>query len=65
MAKEITAAQRKAVSKYETANYDKVLLRMPKGDRDRIKAHADTVGESLNGYIMQAVRDRMDQEDRR
>lgn len=65
MAKEISAAQRKAVSKYETANYDKVLLRMPKGDRDRIKAHADTVGESLNGYIMQAVRDRMDQEDRR
>ena len=62
MTKEITAAQRKAVSKYETANYDKVLLRMPKGDRDRIKAHADTIGESLNGYILQAVRDRIERE---
>ena len=55
MAREITPAQIKAVSKYEAANYDKVLLRMPKGERDKIKAHADKKGESLNGFINRAI----------
>ncbi len=59
MAREITAAQRKAVSKYEAANYDKVLLRLPKGERDAIKAAADKAGQSVNAYILQAVQNRL------
>ena len=59
MTREITPAQRKAVGKYERDNYDKVLLRMPKGERDKIKEAADAVGQSVNVYIMEAVRERM------
>ena len=48
----ITKAQQKAVGKYEAANYDKVLLRHQKGQRDKIKAHALSNGMSLNAYIV-------------
>lgn len=48
----ITKAQQKAVGKYEAANYDKVLLRLQKGQRDKIKAHAQSKGMSLNAYIV-------------
>ena len=46
-------AQQKAVGKYESANYDKVLLRLPKGSREDIKIRAEQVGaKSLNAYIV-------------
>lgn len=48
-------AQQKAVAKYESANYDKVLLRLEKGKRERIKAHAEQQGESVNSFINRAI----------
>jgi len=52
----ISKAQQKAVSKYESGNYDKVLLRLkPKGKREQIKAHAESKGMSLNAYINDLV----------
>ena len=60
MARDITPAQRRAVGRYEAANYDKVLVRLPKGEREQIKYAADAAGESLNSYIVGAIRDRMD-----
>ena len=62
MSREITPAQRAAVGRYESANYDKVLVRIPKGERDKIKAAADKAGESLNGYITTAVAQRMERD---
>nr|DAU81930.1 MAG TPA: Alginate and motility regulator [Caudoviricetes sp.] len=55
----VSKAQQKAVYKYVAANYDEIKLRVPKGDRDRIKAHADTRGESVNGFILRAIRAQM------
>ena len=60
MSRDITQAQRRAVGRYEAANYDKVLVRLPKGEREQIKSAADAAGESLNSYIVGAIRDRMD-----
>ena len=54
-AKPVSKAQIKATTKYETANYDKVLLSLPKGKRAEIKAHADEHGESVNGFITRAI----------
>lgn len=59
MSRKITEAQRAAVGRYEAKTYDKVLLRMPKGEREQIQVCAAAVGESVNGYILQAVRTRM------
>lgn len=60
MAREITPAQVAAVGRYESKTYDKVLLRMPKGQREIIKAAADAAGESLNAYVLHAIQSRMD-----
>lgn len=49
---EISKAQQKCVSRYETANYDKILVRLPKGQRETVKAQADAAGKSLNAYLI-------------
>lgn len=48
-------AQQKAVNKYIKNNYDVFQIRMPKGKKDKIKAHAENMGESLNSFINRAV----------
>lgn len=55
----VSKAQIKATTKYETANYDKVLLRLPKGKRAEIKAHAEKRGESINGFVGRAINETM------
>lgn len=56
----VSKAQIKATTKYEAAKYDKILVRMPKGQRAEVQAAADAAGESLNGYIVSAVKQRME-----
>ena len=51
----VTKAQQRAVGKYEKENYDKVLLRLPKGNGEKIKAHAQQKGMSLNAYIVDLI----------
>ena len=48
-------AQQKAVNKYIKENYDVFQIRMPKGQKDIIKAHAESRGESVNSFINRAV----------
>lgn len=55
-------SQQKAVNKYMAKAYDRINLIVPKGDRDRIKAHADTRGESVNGFIKRAINAQMQRE---
>lgn len=55
-----TKAQQKAVQKYVQNNYDRVVLTMPKGKKEEIKAAAATAGESMNQYILAAVDLRME-----
>lgn len=55
----VSKAQQKAVNKYIAKAYDRINVTVPKGDKDRIKAHADTRGESVNGFILRAIRAQM------
>ena len=48
-------AQQKAFNKYIKENYDVFQIRMPKGKKDIIKAHAESRGESVNSFINRAV----------
>lgn len=50
-------AQQKAVSKYMKENYDVYQIRMKKGQKDTIKAHAETHSESVNGFINRAIQE--------
>ena len=51
----VSKAQQKAVNKYMAANYDRINLTVQKGQKETIKAHAETRGESLNAFINRAI----------
>ena len=54
-----SAAQIKAAQKWQAANVDRLSVVVPKGERDEIKAAAAAAGESVNAYIVAAIRARM------
>lgn len=55
-------AQQKAVTKYMKENYDVYQVRMPKGRKDTIKAHAEARSESVNGFINRAIQETMERD---
>ncbi len=57
-------AQQRAVSKYMKENYDVYQIRMPKGQKDIIKSHAEAQGESVNQYIITSINQRIDRDDK-
>lgn len=52
----VSSSQIKATAKYEKENYDKVLVRFPKGTKDKIIA----TGSTINGFIVSAVNEKLD-----
>lgn len=38
-------------AKYNAKAYDQLRVVVYKGEKDKIKAYADSIGKSLNGYI--------------
>ena len=55
-------AQKKAVAKYNSKNYEQILIRVKKGMSDEIKAYAEAHGESINGFINRAIDEAMHRE---
>ena len=47
----LTDAQKRAVAKYNERAYDRIEVKVYKGQKDKIKAHAESKGMSLNAYI--------------
>lgn len=47
----ISQAQKKATAKYKSKVYDKIELRVAKGNREIIKARATQLNMSVNEYI--------------
>ena len=42
-------------NRYNAKAYDRVSLSIPKGDKEKLQAHAEQRGESLNGFIQRAI----------
>lgn len=55
-------AQQRAVSKYMKENYDVFQIRMPKGRKSVIQAHAQSQGESVNGFVNRAIDETMERD---
>ncbi len=36
-------------------NYDELKIRVAKGDKERIKSHAESKGESINSFVRRAI----------
>lgn len=51
----VSKAQQRAVNKYMKENYDEIKVRVDKGKKEIIKTHAETQGESVNGFINRAI----------
>lgn len=56
--KKASEAHMRATAKWEKENYDKVLVRFPKGTKDKIV----NTGNSLNGFIVSAVNEKLERE---
>jgi uncharacterized protein (DUF1778 family) len=57
-----TPAHIRATTKYEAKAYDKILLRIRKDGeltKDTIQMAADQAGQSLNSYILDALKEKM------
>lgn len=52
----VSAAQARATAKWEKNNYDRSLIRFPKGTQERIKA----TGETINGFVNRLVKAELD-----
>ena len=52
-------AQKKAVAKYNAKAYDEIKIRVPKGKKTVIQDIAEQQGKSVNGYIKEAVTDKI------
>ena len=55
-------AQLNASKKYISEKLDEIKLRVPKGERDNIKNHAEKMGESLNKFIYRAIKETIDRD---
>lgn len=44
-----------ASNKYNAKAYDRLAIQVFKGQREQIKAYAESHGESLNGYINRLI----------
>jgi predicted HicB family RNase H-like nuclease len=46
-------------NQFNAQAYDRINLTVPKGEKARIKAHAEARGESVNGYINRLIEEDM------
>lgn len=51
--------QQRACAKYLAEKVDTLRIRVPKGKREIIKAHASQQGESMNQFVVRAIDETM------
>lgn len=58
-----TDAQRKARDKWLTEKVETLNIRVPKGEKARIQAHAAAKGESTNAFVRRAINEAIAREE--
>ena len=46
-------------NEFNSKAYDRFTLSMPKGDKEKIKAYAESKGEKMNTYINRLIKEDM------
>ena len=62
-----TEAQMRATSKYDRKTYDYITMTVRKDSEingNVIRAHAESMGESLNGFLLRAVTETIERDKR-
>ena len=47
-------------NKWQSENCDRIALVVPKGQKEKIRVHAQEQGETINGFIKRAIQETMD-----
>ena len=55
-------AKRRSKAKYLAENVDNIMLRVPKGNKERIQNHAKANGESTNAFIYRAINETIERD---
>lgn len=58
----VSKKQQACVARYSAKNYDQFLVRVKKGRKDEIQAHAEARGESVNGFVVRAISEAMERD---
>ena len=57
-----TDARRRATAKYLKETVEDIRIRVPKGQKAVIKAHADRQQESMNQFVIRAINETMERD---
>ena len=55
-------SQLNASKKYISEKLDEIKLRVPKGEREIIRSHAEKMGQSLNGFVRRAIKETIERD---
>lgn len=58
----VSLSQRFATEQYKRRHYDFTAVRLPAGQRQRLKEYAYSTGRSLSGLILEAIRELLERE---
>lgn len=58
----VSKAQQRATANYVKKTYDRIEVKVMKGGKETIKAHAEAQGESLNAFINRAITETMERD---
>lgn len=58
-----TEAQKRAIKKYFQETVEEFKVRVRKGQKAEIKAHADAMNESLNAFVLRAIAEAMERDE--
>ncbi|MBS5933729.1 MAG: hypothetical protein KIC94_12750 [Clostridiales bacterium] len=51
----VSEAKKQANERYTKKTYDEIKIRVPKGQKEIIKDHAESMNESTNAFINRAI----------
>lgn len=54
----VSKAAQKATEKYSKENYDRILVKFPKGTKEQIQS----TGKTVNGFINEAVAEKLEKQ---
>ena len=57
-----TEAQKRAIEKWNREKVDDLRIRVPKGQREVIREHAASQGETINAFVFRAISETMERD---
>lgn len=64
MVQKYTEKKKESNRRWDEKNLDRISIAVPKGNREKIKAHAASQGETVNGFIKRAIDEAMERDRR-